>query len=79
MRPFLLQFSVDMNKYLIGSVLTLSIVFTGCKQENTLFKKIDKEQSGLDFSNTIIINDSINILDNEFTYNGAGVAVGELL
>jgi hypothetical protein len=39
---------------------------------------VDGKESGILFSNTIITNDSINILDNEFTYNGAGVAVGDL-
>ncbi|MFZ9241100.1 MAG: CRTAC1 family protein, partial [Chitinophagaceae bacterium] len=52
--------------------------FASCRQEQTLFKRIDEKQSGIAFANTITINDSINILDNEFTYNGAGVAVGDL-
>ncbi|MFN5326673.1 MAG: VCBS repeat-containing protein [Bacteroidota bacterium] len=52
--------------------------FASCMQEQTLFKRIDEKQSGIAFANTITINDSINILDNEFTYNGAGVAVGDL-
>jgi hypothetical protein len=39
---------------------------------------VDGKKSGILFANTIATNDSINILDNEFTYNGAGVAVGDL-
>ena len=35
-------------------------------------------QSGVDFSNYISITDSFNILESEFVYNGAGVAVGDL-
>ena len=54
------------------------LLATACGQKETLFKKIDASSSGIDFSNDIIINDSINILDNEFTYNGGGVAVGDL-
>jgi len=59
-------------------ILLISILSIGCKNNNHLFKLVDKESSGIDFSNNIKINDSINILDNEFTYNGAGVAVGDL-
>jgi len=60
--------------------LTVAILLclVSCKNEQTLFKLISEKQSGIIFSNTILINDSINILDNEFTYNGAGVAVGDL-
>jgi hypothetical protein len=56
----------------------LIVLFTGCKQDKTLFRLVDGKKSGIDFSNVITTNDSINILDNEFTYNGAGVAVGDL-
>jgi hypothetical protein len=59
--------------------LFATIIFSAsCQQEDTLFKKINPSSSGIDFANNIVINDSINILDNEFTYNGAGVAVGDL-
>jgi hypothetical protein len=60
------------------SFILFALFVTACTQNNTLFKKIDASSSGIDFSNDIVINDSINILDNEFTYNGAGVAVGDL-
>ena len=39
------------------------------------FKIIDNEYSGIEFSNNLVENDSLNILDNEFFYNGAGVAL----
>ena len=39
---------------------------------------VSPEKSGIDFTNTITINDTINILESEFTYNGGGVAVGDL-
>ena len=57
----------------------LSFLFLlGCGRETHLFERIDAEKSGITFNNRITINDSINILDNEFTYNGGGVAVGDL-
>ncbi|MFZ9686851.1 MAG: VCBS repeat-containing protein [Chitinophagaceae bacterium] len=62
----------------IGIASLIFFTAIGCKEEQTLFNLLDKKKSGIEFSNTITINDSINILDNEFTYNGAGVAVGDL-
>ncbi len=44
----------------------------------TRFVKIDSAISGLAFNNQLTENDSINIIDNEFVYNGAGVALGDL-
>ncbi len=43
-----------------------------------LFKTVPSEESGLVFENRLTENDSINILDNEFVYNGSGVAIGDL-
>jgi len=48
------------------------------KLQNARFTKVAVTKSGLDFNNKLTENDSINILDNEFVYNGAGVAVGDL-
>ena len=38
---------------------------------------LDKETTGIDFSNTIFENDTINILTLEYVYNGGAVAVGD--
>ena len=51
---------------------------SACKNDNHLFRLVSSKDSGIDFANTITINDSINILESEFTYNGGGVAVGDL-
>ncbi|MCU0338545.1 MAG: VCBS repeat-containing protein [Spirosomaceae bacterium] len=49
-----------------------------CRQEKPLFELLPPEQTGLFFQNTITERDTVNILDAEFVYNGAGVAVGDL-
>jgi enediyne biosynthesis protein E4 len=54
----------------------ISITFLSCK-DNTLFTKIDASDSGIQFSNRIIENDSINILDFEYVYNGSGVGIAD--
>ena len=59
-------------------LFVFAFFFASCSEEETLFRMVRSAESGIDFNNIIRINDSINILDNEFTYNGAGVAVGDL-
>lgn len=64
---------------ILGTAL-IAILLSNCgqKKNEKLFRSLDAEASGIGFANNITINDTINILENEFTYNGAGVAVGDL-
>lgn len=56
------------------------VVVISCEnsEPKLVFEKIEAEHSGLDFENRLSENDSINIINNEFVYNGAGVAIGDL-
>ncbi len=72
-RPFL--------KYHIYQLGIFFLILSSCSTDSekfTRFVKIDSSTSGLDFNNQLSENDSINIIDNEFVYNGAGVALGDL-
>lgn len=54
-------------------------IFTACQpREGTYFELLPPEKTGVDFVNEITENDTLNILESEFVYNGAGVAVGDL-
>ena len=55
----------------------LLLVFSFCNKQKTLFSEIPPTKSGISFSNIITENDSINILDYEYVYNGSGVGVGD--
>ena len=58
--------------------LLLPIIFISCKPEKTtLFSLIPPEQSRITFSNRIVENDTLNILKEEYIYNGGGVGVGD--
>lgn len=46
-------------------------------QQPPLFKMLSSEESGIDFNNEIIENDSIHVLDNYYIYNGGGVGIGD--
>jgi hypothetical protein len=45
------------------------------KKEKPLFRLLSPEETGIHFANDIEENDSINLLDYEYVYNGGGVAV----
>ncbi|MDT7830162.1 FG-GAP-like repeat-containing protein [Pricia sp. S334] len=67
-------------KYSVGLLVLILFLNSGCTEEERpkRFHAIGPSISGLDFNNQLSENDSINIIDNEFVYNGAGVAIGDL-
>ncbi|MEZ4902436.1 MAG: VCBS repeat-containing protein [Spirosomataceae bacterium] len=58
-------------------LLVIIGLLTACK-EKPLFTKISVNESGIDFSNRIIENDTLNIIDFEYVYNGGGVGVADM-
>lgn len=50
---------------------------SSCGNKKTLFRLIEPSSSGISFNNTIIEDDTLNILDYENIYNGGGVGVGD--
>ena len=57
----------------INFLFLIIILFSSCQfGEKTLFKKIEPAESGILFNNEITENDTLNILESEFVYNGAG-------
>ncbi len=69
------------KKVLEFAMTCMVLILCSCEKNELptkLFTKIDAASSGLNFSNQLTENDSINILDNEFVYNGAGVALGDV-
>ncbi len=65
-------------------ILALSISFfwlAGCADggsERALFKLLSPDQTGVTFANTITTDDSLNVQNDVYVYNGAGVAVGDV-
>ncbi|WP_299312595.1 VCBS repeat-containing protein [uncultured Aquimarina sp.] len=67
-----------MKKYIIHIVLVLFLL--GCKKqpsEDFLFTLVPSSHSTVVFQNTIIENDSINVIDFQYCYNGGGVGIGD--
>lgn len=63
--------------FILFAVGLMVVVFYSCNQDKTLFVTLPAEKTGIDFQNTILENDSVNILDFENVYNGGGVGVGD--
>jgi hypothetical protein len=60
----------------ITFILIFCIFFYGCKTKST-FELIPSEDSGIEFNNQIVDNDTLNILTYEYLYNGSGVGLGD--
>ncbi len=59
-------------------IFYILIGLTACQHKtNYKFNFVSPTHSGIHFSNTITENDSINILDFHYIYNGGGVGVGD--
>jgi hypothetical protein len=52
-----------------------AFLFFSCSKKT--FKKLDAQNTGIRFNNIITENDSVNILDLEYVYNGGGVAISD--
>jgi hypothetical protein len=58
-------------------LLILWVLIISCKPQTNLFQSILSSHSTIHFDNRIIENDSVNQLDIDNVYNGAGVGIGD--
>lgn len=70
---------VSMKHILINSIVIISIsIVVGCKKkDDSLFRLISSDESGITFINKIENTDTFNILTHEYLYNGGGVGVSD--
>ncbi|WP_081740433.1 VCBS repeat-containing protein [Aquimarina pacifica] len=71
---FLLKFK---NFFLIAFSCSFLSITIGCDQEKreTLFTLLKPNETGITFQNKLSFDDSLNILDFEYMFNGGGVAI----
>ncbi|WP_420401847.1 FG-GAP-like repeat-containing protein [Flagellimonas sp.] len=63
----------------LGVFFTLLLFLESCEtKKNGQFRLLDAAQTGIDFNNEIIENDTINVFQYMNIYTGAGVAVGDV-
>lgn len=54
------------------------VVILGCSEhDNTLFTELSATQTGITFNNALVIGGEPSVLEFEYMYNGAGVAVAD--
>jgi len=63
-----------MKRYILF-FLTLTLI--SCS-EKTRFELLDSGKTGIDFANLITGSDSMNVMNFEYLYNGAGVGIADL-
>lgn len=72
------MFSSLFNKSLKNCLaIVLVLLNIGCDNSTTLFKLKTPGETGVHFSNELILSDELTVLDFEYMYNGAGVAVAD--
>ena len=78
-RPKWFNFYPNM-KFLMYPLIALSAIYilVGCQSQPTLFEEMSANKTGIEFRNDLIYTDSLTVLDFEYMYNGAGVAVGDV-
>lgn len=79
---------MQMFKYLTPIILVLLIAFTNCKSKHEekeevvegpqRFELLSSAKTGISFSNDLNEDYKVNILNNEYLYNGGGVAIGDI-
>jgi hypothetical protein len=77
--------NINMKYYSIVLIIT-ALAFSGCSQklDKTTsqapinFQNVPVEHSNIQFENTLIHDDDLNIIEYLYYYNGGGVAVGDI-
>ena len=62
----------------IAGLVVILFSVTACKNQNTVFREVSPSESGVDFNNKLAYSDSLTVLDFEYMFNGAGVALCDI-
>lgn len=65
-----------MKKYILFLLLISTFFVVSCGSKKT-FELLDASYTGITFSNDVKDNDTLNILRQEYLYNGGGVGMGD--
>ena len=66
-----------MTKPLLN-IFSIIALLIGCEPKSKpLFQLLPPEQTGIGFQNDVMEDEYLNILSNEYIYNGAGVGIGD--
>ncbi|MEO9804106.1 MAG: VCBS repeat-containing protein [Reichenbachiella sp.] len=63
---------------LFSALLIVGCVEQEHNEDDTVFQRLDHSLSNIDFSNDLVVNDSVNFFNYGYYYMGGGVAVGDV-
>ncbi|MHA6246762.1 VCBS repeat-containing protein [Pontibacter sp. CAU 1760] len=58
--------------------IAIAASLLGCNEQDTMFRLLPADKTGINFLNSVASNDSLNLLNFDYFYNGGGVAVGDV-
>ncbi len=67
-----------MTRKLVTIVILFAVMTACSQQDKTMFSKLGKNQTGIDFVNDNHETERSNIFTYEYFYNGGGVAIGDI-
>lgn len=67
-----------LQRYLVFCFLISLLGCSANEKQSLQFQLRPASKTGIDFENTITENDSVNLFDYYYIYNGSGVAVGDI-
>lgn len=67
-----------LQRYVIFFCLSLIFGCSSDRKQSLKFELLPASATGIEFENTITENDSVNLFDYYYIYNGSGVAVGDV-
>src|SRR5882672_1497757 len=62
----------------IGILLLFLAISCHPGNDTHLFTRLDKDETGIDFQNTLFDGEALNVLNYIYFYNGGGVAIGDI-
>ncbi len=79
----MLKFTNKNGSLSIFIILVVFLFITSCSKEvstnkTKLFKQLTNKETGIDFSNTLTENDSLNYFSYAYLYMGGGVSAGDI-
>ena len=66
-----------MTKQLLNIFIIIALLIGCLPKSKPLFQLLSPEQTGIGFQNDVMEDEYLNILSNEYIYNGAGVGIGD--
>ncbi|HWJ26021.1 MAG TPA: hypothetical protein VNS32_05730, partial [Flavisolibacter sp.] len=66
-----------MSRLLCISIFLGFVMKCDAQNGTTLFSLLSPDQTGIQFTNTITENDTVNILNQANIYNGGGIGIGD--